>query len=225
MDAAHRLLQSKERHAFDLSREPQENRAAYDTGRFGRGCLLARRLVESGARFVEVTTEYIPFIHFDTHENGHTTVKRMKSEIDRPIAQLILDLETRGLLDRTLVIIASEFSRDMMIEGVPGSSARDQSRAKTDKLQEMKHYGLHRHFTGGTSVAMWGGGVKKGFVYGKTADERPLMAIENPVSIEDLHATIYTAMGIHPKTAYEVEKRPFYATKDGIGKAVTDIFA
>ena len=149
----------------------------------------------------------------------------MKKEIDQPIAQLILDLEERGLLDRTLVVLASEFSRDMMIEGVPGSNARDQSRAKTDKLQEMKHYGLHRHFTGGTSVMMWGGGVKQGFVYGKTADERPLMAVENPVPIEDLHATIFTAMGIHPKTAYEVEKRPFYATKDGIGKAVTDIFA
>ena len=149
----------------------------------------------------------------------------MKKEVDQPIAQLILDLEERGLLDRTLVILASEFSRDMMIEGVPGSTARDQSRAKTEKLQEMKHYGLHRHFTGGTSVMMWGGGVKKGFVYGKTADERPLMAVENPLSIEDLHATIYTAMGINPKTAYEVEKRPFYATKDGIGKAATDIFA
>jgi arylsulfatase A-like enzyme len=149
----------------------------------------------------------------------------MKKEVDQPIAQLILDLEERGLLDRTLVILASEFSRDMMIEGVPGSTARDQSRARTEKLQEMKHYGLHRHFTGGTSVMMWGGGVKKGFVYGKTADERPLMAIENPVSIEDLHATIYTAMGINPKTAYEVEKRPFYATKDGIGKAATGVFA
>lgn len=225
MDAAHRLLQSKEKHAFDLTLEPKESRDIYDTGRFGRGCLLARRLVESGARFVEVTTEYIPFIHWDTHENGHTTVKRLKQEIDRPIAQLVLDLEAKGLLDRTLVIIASEFSRDMMIEGVPGSNAKDQSRAKTEKLAEMKHYGLHRHFTGGTSVAMFGGGVKKGFLYGKTADERPLLAVENPVSVEDLHATIFTAMGISPKTAYNVEKRPFFATKDGHGKPVTEIFA
>jgi len=225
MESAHRLLQSKEKDAFDLTLEPKESYAKYGDTRFGRGCLLARRLAEQGARFVEVTTEYVPFLHWDHHENGHTTQARMKKVVDQPIAQLILDLEERGLLDRTLVILASEFSRDMMIEGVPGSTARDQSRAKTDKLQEMKHYGLHRHFTGGTSVAMWGGGVKKGFVYGKTADERPLMAIENPVSIEDLHATIYTAMGINPKTAYEVEKRPFYATKDGIGKAVTDIFA
>ncbi|WP_366918986.1 DUF1501 domain-containing protein [uncultured Gimesia sp.] len=225
MDAAHRLLQSKEKHAFDLTLEPKESREIYDTGRFGRGCLLARRLVESGARFVEVTTEYIPFIHWDTHENGHTTVKRLKQEVDRPIAQLVLDLEAKGLLDRTLIVIASEFSRDMMIEGVPGSNAKDQSRAKTEKLAEMKHYGLHRHFTGGTSVAMFGGGVKKGFLYGKTADERPLLAVENPVSVEDLHATIFTAMGVSPKTAYEVEKRPFFATKDGHGKPVTEIFS
>ncbi|WP_013629408.1 DUF1501 domain-containing protein [Rubinisphaera brasiliensis] len=225
MEAAHRLLQSEEKQAFDLTLEPQESREKYDTGRFGRGCLLARRLVESGARFVEVTTEYVPFLHWDTHENGHTTVRRLKQEVDRPIAQLILDLEQRGLLDRTLVIIASEFSRDMMIEGVPGSNAKDQSRAKTETLSEMKHYGLHRHFTGGTSVAMFGGGVKKGFLYGRTADERPLLAVENPVSVEDLHATIFTAMGISPQTAYEVEKRPFYATKDGHGRPVMDVFS
>ena len=95
-----------------------------------------------------------------------------------------------------------------MIEGKPGSNARDQSQARVNKLKEISHYGLHRHFTGGTSVAMFGGGVKKGFVYGKTADERPLMAIENPVSIEDLHATIFTAMGISPKTAYDAENDP-----------------
>ena len=225
MESAHRLLQSKEKNAFDLTLEPKDSYAKYGDSRFGRGCLLARRLAEEGSRFIEVTTEYVPFLHWDHHENGHSTQSRMKKEVDQPIAQLILDLEERGLLDRTLVILASEFSRDMMIEGVPGSTARDQSRAKTEKLQEMKHYGLHRHFTGGTSVMMWGGGVKKGFVYGKTADERPLMAVENPLSIEDLHATVYTAMGINPKTAYEVEKRPFYATKDGIGKAAKDIFA
>ena len=225
VDNAYRLLDSPAAKAFDLELEPKESYDKYNTGRFGQGCLLARRLTEAGARFIEVTTEYVPFLHWDTHENGHTTVKRLKAEIDRPIAQLVLDLEKRGLLDRTLIVLASEFSRDMIIEGVPGSTARDQSRAKTDVLKEMKHYGLHRHFTGGTSVALFGGGVKKGFVYGKTADERPLMAIENPVSIEDLHATIYTAMGISPKTAYEIEKRPFYPTKDGLGKAVTHVFA
>jgi arylsulfatase A-like enzyme len=71
---------------------------------------------------------------------------------------------------------------------------------------------------------MFGGGVKKGFLYGKTADERPLIAIENPVSVTDLHATIMTAMGISPKTAYDIEGRPFYVTEDGKGKPVMDIF-
>ena len=225
LENAHKLLSSKDRIAFDLTEESEEVVKKYDTGRFGRGCLLARRLVEAGARFIEVTTEYVPFLHFDTHENGHATLARMKSEIDRPIAQLILDLEERNLLDRTLVVIASEFSRDMIIEGVPGSSARDQSRARTDTMQEMKHYGLHRHFTGGTSVVMFGGGVKQGFVYGRTADKRPCLAIENPVPISDMHATIFTAMGISPRTSMDVERRPFYVTEDGEGKAVTALFS
>jgi hypothetical protein len=224
MDNAYRLLSSPEAKAFDLSLEPKESLDAYNTGRFGQGCLLARRLAEAGARFIEVTTEYIPFVHWDTHENGHTTAKRMKSEIDRPVAQLILDLEERGLLNRTLVVLASEFSRDMIIEGVPGSNAKDQSRAQTDVLREMVHYGQHRHFTGGSSVLLFGGGIKKGFCYGSTAEERPLVAVENPVSIPDLHATILHAMGISPKTAFDVEKRPFYATEDGKGNPVLELF-
>src|SRR5580692_831049 len=183
IENAHRLLTSKERDAFELTKEPKTNYDKYNTGRFGLGCLLARRLTEAGARFIEVTTEYVPFLHWDTHENGHATYTRMKQEIDRPIAQLILDLEQKGLLDRTLVVLASEFSRDMMIEGVPGSKAQDQSLAKTDKLGEMKHYGLHRHFTGSGSVLMFGGGIKKGVLYGETAAERPLLTTKNPVSI------------------------------------------
>jgi len=225
MDNAYRLLASQERRAFHLNEEPAEVRKLYDTSRFGRGCLLARRLVEHGARFVEVTTEYVPFLHFDTHAEGHSTVARLHSEIDRPIAQLILDLEVRGLLDRTLVIVASEFSRDALIEGRPGSNANDQATHKVDKITEAKHYGLHRHFTGGTSVAMFGGGVKKGFLYGRTADERPLVAVENPVTVSDLHATIMTAMGVSPKTEFGVEGRPFYVTEDGKGKPVMEIFA
>jgi hypothetical protein len=225
VDAAHRLLSSKEKMAFDLSLEKKETFDQYDTGRFGRGCLLARRLVEAGARFVEVTTEYIPFLHWDTHENGHATAERMKREIDRPIAQLILDLEDRGLLDRTLVILASEFSRDMMIEGVPGSAARDQSRAKTDVLKEPIHYGLHRHFTGSSSVLIFGGGTKRGYLYGETAAERPCLVTKNPVSLTDLHATIMHIMGISPRTAFDVERRPFYVTDDGKGRPVLDLIA
>ncbi|MEQ9380173.1 MAG: DUF1501 domain-containing protein, partial [Pirellulales bacterium] len=224
MENAHRLLSSKHRDAFDLTKEPQDSAERYTSSNFGRGCLLARRLVEAGARFIEVTTEYVPFLHWDTHENGHETAERMKREIDRPVAQLILYLEQRGLLDRTLIILASEFSRDMIIEGVPGSTARDQSRAKADVLGEMKHYGLHRHFTGGSSALLFGGGVKRGFLYGETAAERPCTATKTPVSITDLHATIFTAMGISPRTAFDVERRPFYATEDGKGKPVMELF-
>lgn len=224
IDGAYRLLESKERDAFDISLEPKESYAKYDTGRFGRGCLLARRLVEAGARYVEVTTEYVPFLHWDTHADGHTTLQRMKKEIDQPIAQLILDLEASGLLDRTLVILASEFSRDMLMEGQPGSDAADQAE-KVDRLMEMKHYGLHRHFTGGSSIVMWGGGMKKGFLYGKTAPERPCIAIENPLNVTDLHATLMHAMGISPKTVFEIEQRPFYVTEDGKGQPRMELFA
>ncbi len=225
MENAYRLLSSPERTAFDLTLEPKESFDIYNTSRFGQGCLLARRLTEAGARFIEVTTEYVPFVSWDTHENGHTTAAKMKQDIDRPIAQLILDLEERGLLDRTLIVVASEFSRDMMIEGVPGSTARDQSRAKADVMAEMKQYGLHRHFTGGSSVLMFGGGIGKGVLYGKTADERPCLAIEKPVTISDLHATIFKAMGIAPDTALDVEKRPFYVTEDGKGQSIDELFA
>ena len=225
MEGAYKLLHSPAKSAFDLTQEPKTVYDRYNTGRFGLGCLLARRLVEQGARFIEVTTEYVPFETWDTHENGHTTAATMKSQIDAPIAQLILDLEERGLLDRTLVILASEFSRDMIVEGVPGSTAQDQSRAPADVMQEMKQYGLHRHFTGASCVLMFGGGIKRGQVYGRTADERPLSAIENPISLSDLHATIYTALGISPDTSFDIERRPFYVTADGKGKPVRELFA
>ena len=224
IENAHRLLESPDRKAFDLSLEPKESYDSYNTGRFGLGCLLARRLAESGARFIEVSTEYVPFLHWDTHENGHETYTRMKQEIDAPIAQLIRDLEQRGMLDRTLVILASEFSRDMMIEGTPTSTAKDQSRAKSDVLKEQIHYGLHRHFTGGCSVAMFGGGMKSGYVHGATAAERPCLPTTEPVPIIDLHASIYSAMGISPQSSYLIEKRPFYVTEDGEGKLVGGLF-
>ncbi len=224
MNNAHRLLSSPAAKAFDLSKEPKESYDKYNTGRFGQGCLLARRLVEAGARFIEVTTEYIPFKYWDTHDNGHERAADLKKNIDAPIAQLILDLEKRGLLDRTLVVLASEFSRDMVMEGRPGAVVKDQV-VVPDLITEMKHYGMHRHFTDGCSVVMWGGGMKKGFLYGKTADERPCKTIEGKITIEDLHATIYRAMGISPKLSYEIEKRPFYVTRDGVGVPRAELFA
>ena len=138
LDNAHRLLASPSAKAFDLTLESPETIAKYAPGgwdfsrrlggdrtregiyekaniqRFGLGCLLARRLAEAGARYIEVTTEYIPFLNWDTHERGHEKLVHMKMAIDGAISQLVLDLEERGMLDRTLVVVASEFSRDMM---------------------------------------------------------------------------------------------------------------
>ena len=224
LENAYRLLSSPAAKAFDLSLEPKESLEKYDTGRFGRGCLLARRLVEEGARFVEVTTEYVPFLHWDTHDNGHTRLAGLKQMIDSPIAQLVLDLEERGLLDRTLIVLASEFSRDMMMEGRPEKKVRDQVQVPP-VINELKFYGMHRHFTGAGSVLMFGGGLKGGHLHGVTADERPCTTIKDRVVIEDLHATIYRALGISPRHAYEIEGRPFYVTRDGEGQAIDSLFA
>jgi uncharacterized protein DUF1501 len=223
VENAHRLLNSPAAKAFDLSLEPKKIYETYNTSRFGLGCLLARRLTEAGARFIEVTTEYIPFRYWDTHENGHTRALTMKQTIDGPVSQLILDLEERGLLDRTLVVLASEFGRDMMIEGKPDKTVKEQIK-QPEIMTEPKHYGMHRHFTEASSILVFGGGFRKGFLYGKTADERPCKIIENPVTIPDLHATLYHALGIPPDLAYEVERRPVHATKDGKGKPVLELF-
>ena len=248
MDNAHRLLSSPASKAFDLALEPLDNVRKYypefqpgtrfDTpldrfggkyeekmvGRFGLGCLLARRLCEVGARFIEVTTEYIPFLNWDTHENGHSRLVGMKQMIDAPIAQLVRDLEERGMLDRTLIVVASEFSRDMMMEGKPEKAVKDKVEVPS-VINDPKFYGMHRHFTAAGSVLLFGGGMKQGYVHGVTQDERPCKTIKDPVSVTDLHATIYRALGIPANHGYDVEKRPFYVTNDGKGKAVMPLFA
>ena len=93
------------------------------------------------------------------------------------------------------------------------------------KLTAKKQYGLHRHFTGAGSVLMFGGGVKRDHGHGRTADERPCSAVENPVSIADLHQTIYHCLGSAPDTHYEIESRPFYTTPDGKGAVVKVVLA
>ncbi|HEX4795767.1 MAG TPA: DUF1501 domain-containing protein [Humisphaera sp.] len=247
MDNAHRLLSSPAAKAFDLSLEPAESLAKYvpadfdikklnaaqgrdgsyekqTVGRFGLGCLLARRLAEVGARYIEVTTEYIPFLNWDTHENGHARATTMKAMIDAPIAQLVLDLEERGLLNRTLIVLASEFSRDMLIEGKEDRRVKDQVKVP-DTIEDQKYYGMHRHFTDAGCVLLFGGGIKRGYLHGLTADERPCKTIKDRVIIEDLHASIYRAMGISPRLAYDIEQRPFYVTRDGKGQAIMPLFA
>ena len=248
LDNANRLLSSPAAQAFDLTREKPETVAKYVPGgwdfssrlggdftregsyekaniqRFGLGCLLARRLAEVGARYIEVTTEYIPFLNWDTHEHGHEKLTNMKRAIDGAIAQLVLDLEERGMLERTLIVVASEFSRDMMQEGKPDKPIKDQVPVP-DRIESLTHYGMHRHFTDAGCVLLFGGGIRKGHLHGITADERPCKTLQDRVVIEDLHATIYRAMGISPKLAYEIEKRPFYVTRDGVGQPVASLFA
>ncbi|WP_430427135.1 DUF1501 domain-containing protein [Maribacter litoralis] len=224
MEQSYMLLNSPEAKVFDLSQEPKEVYDTYNTGRFGLGCLLAKRLAMNGGRFISVSTEYEPFIGWDTHANGHTRAKQMKALIDKPVAQLIKDLEESGHLDKTLIILASEFSRDALMEGRPGEEVKDQARNQPDVIQEVKHYGMHRHFTDGGSILMWGGGIEKGLVYGKTADERPCVSIEKPVVIDQVHQSIYHALGIDSQTHYEIESRPFYTTPDGKGEPILDLF-
>jgi hypothetical protein len=248
LDNAYRLLSSPAAKAFDLTLEPSENIRKYAPtyepgrhynatqdrfgakyeeqmlGRFGLGCLLARRLAEVGARYIEVTTEYIPFLNWDTHENGHTRAEAMKKQIDAPVTQLVLDLEVRGLLNRTLIVLASEFSRDALIEGKPDKKVKDQVEVP-EKIEDPKFYGMHRHFTDAGAVLLFGGGVKRGYLHGRTAEERPCKTLEKRVVIEDLHASIYHAMGIQPNLSYEIERRPFYVTRDGKGIPISDLFA
>jgi Protein of unknown function (DUF1501) len=222
-DDAYRLMESPAAKAFDLTLEPRESFDIYNTCKFGLGCLLARRLVEQGARFIEVTTEYGPFLQWDTHDNGHTRLAKLKQEIDAPIAQLVRDLEARKLLDRTMIVLASEFSRDCLVEGKPDRKVPDQV-DQPAVINELKFYGMHRHFTSASSVLMFGGGAKRGFLYGKTAPERPCTTIENPINVTDLHATMLAALGIAPDYQVEIEQRPFYATKDGKGTPRRELF-
>ena len=224
IENTNRLLNSPAAAAFDLAKEPKASFDKYNTGHFGRGCLLARRLTEAGARFIEVSSEYVPFLGWDTHDNGHTRLVEMKRQIDAPIAQLVIDLELRGLLDRTLIVLASEFSRDVLVEGKPDAKVPDQVEQPA-VIQQLKYFGMHRHFTSAGSVLMFGGGARAGLLHGRTAEERPCTTIENPVSITDLHATIYQLMGISPRYQLEVEQRPFYVTKDGKGKPIGAIMA
>jgi hypothetical protein len=123
-----------------------------------------------------------------------------------------------------LVVIASEFSRDMLTEGKPDKPVQDQVKVP-DRVTEEKHYGMHRHFTGAGGIVLFGGGIKRGGSYGKTADERPFVTLEKPVTIPNLHATLYGALGIPPDLSYTVENRPFFVTQDGKGRAIDELFA
>jgi hypothetical protein len=201
-------LQAVAPEAFDLTSESEATKKLYgldqeETRPFGWQCLMARRLVERGVRFVQCT-DALPGagLKWDQHIDlvgGHTKNAR---EVDLPIAGLLKDLKSRGLLDDTLVIWGGEFGRTPIAQGRDG---RD-------------------HNPYGYTMWMAGGGVKKGFVYGNT-DEWGYYAVEDPMHIHDLHATILHLMGLdHERLTYGYSGRQFRLT-DVYGKVATKILA
>ncbi|MBX3377326.1 MAG: DUF1501 domain-containing protein [Phycisphaeraceae bacterium] len=244
MDDARAMMDSPVKQAFDYQRdEPADLVAQYEPEissgdiadksyyfgrRFGHGLLLARRLVERGARMIQVEYQYGPFKGFDMHENGWSRMVEMKQQIDRPIARLIRDLDERGLLDSTLVVLATEFGRTLAAQPAAGIEPDGAAETQSGEGLTIEHegmYGFHGHFSSCSSMVCFGGPLRHGMAYGKTADRHPMVAVENPVKLIDMHATLYHAMGIAPDTSYITEGRPFYVTKDGHGKPVKALLA
>ena len=181
-------MQTQGAEAFDLSREPAAIREEYGKGHYANGCLLARRLVERGVRFVQVY--YGNGQPWDTH-SGHTKQsKNLCKDIDQPTAALLADLKRRGMLEDTLVIWGGEFGRTPTSENGDG---RD-----------------HNHH--GFSMWMAGGGVRGGMTYGET-DEFGFRAMENKVHIHDLHATVLHQLGLdHERLTYQYAGREYRLT-------------
>ncbi|MGI6458390.1 MAG: DUF1501 domain-containing protein [bacterium] len=229
MEDARSMMDSPVKKAFNLHEEDEKTIESYRVDhRFGMGCLLARRLIEQGARFVEVEYQYAPFKGFDTHEDGHTRMAGMKSQIDKPIGSLIRDLDQRGLLERTLVVVMTEFGRTIADKPQAGTEEFGFDENQTGEnliITDEKLYGHHGHFSSANCMLFFGGGFKQGHIHGKTADEHPMLPIENPVKLIDVYATIYKALGIPADTNYVVEDRPFFVTNNGEGKPIEGLLA
>ncbi len=196
-------MQAEAPKVLDIDGETKATNDLYGIGvqptdNFGRLCLMARRLSESGVRFVQVSTPY----KWDQHgglKKGH---ERNAAEVDRPIAGLLTDLQSRGMLDDTLVIFATEFGRTPVIEG---STGRD-------------------HNPQGFSIWLAGAGTKGGFQYGAT-DEFGYYAVQNKVHMHDLHATVLHMLGLdHERLTYRYAGRDFRLT-DVYGRVVSELYA
>ncbi|MCA9025148.1 MAG: DUF1501 domain-containing protein [Planctomycetaceae bacterium] len=190
--------------AFDLNQESKSVREEYGEGHFSNGCLLARRLVERGVRFVQVY--YGNGQPWDTHSNHDATSRKLCLDADRPMAALLTDLKRRGLLEDTLVIWGGEFGRTPTTETAAGDSGG----------RDHNHYGF----------TMWlaGGGVRGGMTYGET-DDFGFKAVENPVPLHDLHATILHLLGLnHERLTYRYAGRDFRLT-DVAGQVIEKIVA
>ena len=198
-------MQTEASDAFDLSGEPKHVREAYGDGIHGRQLLLARRLIERGVRIVQVYHGDVQ--PWDSHNDLAKNHRRLGAECDGPIAALLADLKQRGLFEETLVICGGEFGRTPAVELVDGKPGGGRD---------------HNHW--GFSLWLAGGGVKGGTVYGAT-DDFGYRAVENPVHIHDLHATILHLLGFdHTKLVYRHAGRDFRLT-DVSGSVVHDILA
>ena len=198
-------MQAEASDAFDISKEPKHIREAYGTAVHGRQTLIARRLLERGVRYVQLW--HGKGQPWDNHEKIEETHRKRAAEIDQPIAALLGDLKQRGMLEDTLVLWGGEFGRTPTVELAGGKS----------KLgRDHNHYGF--------SVWMAGGGIKGGTTYGAT-DEFGFKAVENPVSVHDLHATMLHLLGLdHERLTYRYAGRDFRLT-DVSGKVIHDIIA
>lgn len=195
-DEAVKLMQSEDLAAFDIKLEEAETRARYGENSLGQGCMLARRLVENGVRFVEVNDG-----GWDTHNDNFTRVQEKGAVLDQALAALIGDLDDRGLLDDTLVVLATEFGRTPTI--VESNNGRN-------------------HYPKAFSCLLAGGGIVGGQKYGKTDDEGREV-IEKQVSVPDFNATIGYALDLPlDKEVYSPSRRPF--TVGDKGRPVTALF-
>jgi uncharacterized protein (DUF1501 family) len=164
------MMSSEQLKAFDVSHEPASLRAEYGDTAFGRGCLAARRLTEVGVRCVEVTLD-----GWDTHVNNHSFQAAKVKILDPAFAALLRDLKSRNALDRTIVLCCGEFGRTPKINVTAG---RD-------------------HWTNGFSLALAGGGLRGGVAVGATDPEGAKDPVR-PATIEDVHATVVSALGLNP---------------------------
>ncbi len=196
-DQAIKLMGSSELAAFDVTSEPDEIREAYGMDKFGQGCLLARRLVEHGVRFVEVVSG-----GWDTHDQNFDAMEDKCPPLDRALASLLTDLEVRGMLDETLVVFATEFGRTPTI--VEGRNGRN-------------------HFPKAFTTWLAGGGIRGGITWGETNENGTEIA-ENKTTVPDFNATIAYALGLpveHIVTS--PSRRPFTVAHKG--QPVTQVFA
>jgi uncharacterized protein (DUF1501 family) len=187
-EQAVRMMRSPAASAFDIANEPASTREAYGDTTFGRGCLTARRLVEAGVRFVEVTLD-----GWDTHENNFERTKRLMGTLDPAMRALVRDLADRTMLDRTLVVWMGDFGRTPRMNGRDG---RD-------------------HHPAAWSAVLAGGGLRTGIAVGAT-DTDGNKVVERPVPVADLFATVATVMGLDPlETAMTPQGRPITLTDGG----------